>query len=79
MWTQRVTFNVGMAEVAPVSHVLHLQTYSSFKYDTLLTHEPMFRRDKDANLHGLLVKFPAGLVWSADDFLFSLENVRSGK
>ena len=93
------SLNVGMAEVAPVSHVLHLQTYSSFKYDTLLTHEPMFRRDKDANLLGLLVKEwevdPAGLVWtfhlqervpwhttygdwgefSADDFLFSLENV----
>ena len=93
------SLNVGMAEVAPVSHVLHLQTYSSFKYDTLMTHETMFRRDKDANLHPMLVKDwdvdPAGLVWtfrfeegvpwhttfgewgefSADDFIFSLENV----
>ena len=47
---------VGMAEVAAIQHVLHLQTYSALKYDTLLTHEPMFRRDKDDNLHGLLVK-----------------------
>ena len=93
------SINVGMAEVAPVSHVLHLQTYSSFKYDTLMTHETMFRRDKDAKLHGMLVKEwdvdPAGLNWtfrfqegvpwhttfgdwgdfSADDFIFSLENV----
>ena len=93
------SLNVGMAEVAPVSHVLHLQTYSSFKYDALMTHETMFRRDKDANLHPMLVKDwdvdPAGLVWtfrfeegvpwhttfgewgefSADDFIFSLENV----
>jgi ABC-type transport system substrate-binding protein len=93
------SLNVGMAEVAPVSHVLHLQTYSSFKYDTLMTHETMFRRDKNGKLHGMLVKEwdvdPAGLVWnfrfqegvpwhstfgdwgefSADDFIFSLENV----
>ncbi len=57
---------VGMAEVAPIQHVLHLQTYSALKYDTLLTHEPMFQRDKDDNLHGLLVKEwtvdPNGLV-----------------
>ncbi len=90
---------VGMAEVAPVSHVLHLQTYSALKYDTLLTHEPMFRRDKDSNLFGLLVKkwevdaaglmhtfhLQEGVPWhttygdwgefSADDFLFSLDNV----
>ena len=94
------SLNVGMAEVAPVSHILHLQTYSSFKYDTLLTHETMFRRDANDNLHGLLVKEwevdPAGLVFtfhlqegvpwhsrrfgdwgefSADDFIFSIENV----
>ncbi len=93
------SINVGMAEVAPVSHVLHLQTYSALKYDTLLTHEPMFQRDKDANLHGLLVSEwevdPTGLIhtfhlqegvswhttygdwgeFSADDFLFSLDNV----
>ena len=42
---------VGMAEVAPASHVLHLQTYSASKYDTLLTHETMFRRDKTGDLH----------------------------
>ncbi len=91
---------VGMAEVAPIQHVLHLQTYSALKYDTLLTHEPMFRRDSQDNLHGLLVREwevdPAGLVhtfrlqegvawhnsrfgdwgqFSADDFLFSLNNV----
>ena len=57
---------VGMAEIAPVSHILHLQTYSALKYDTLLTHEPMFRRDGEANLHGMLVKEwevdPTGLM-----------------
>ena len=91
---------VGMAEVAPISHVLHLQTYSALKYDTLLTHETMFRRDKTGDLHGMLVKdwtvdptglihtftFEEGVPWhstrfgewgefSADDFLFSLENL----
>ena len=90
---------VGMAEVAPVSHILHLQTYSALRYDTLLTHEPMFRRDAKSNLHGLLVKEwevdPTGLMhifrleegvpwhttfgeygeFSADDFIFSLNNV----
>ena len=93
------SINVGMAEVAPIQHVLHLQTYSALKYDTLLTHEPMFRRDKDSDLHGLLVKAwtvdPTGLIhtfhlqegvpwhttygdwgeFSADDFMFSLNNV----
>ena len=57
---------VGMAEVAPISHVLHLQTYSALKYDTLLTHETMFRRDKTGDLHGMLVKDwtvdPTGLI-----------------
>ena len=93
------SISVGMAEVAPVQHVLHMQTYSALKYDTLLTHEPMFRRDKDSKLHGLLVKEwdvdPTGLIYtfrlqegvpwhqtygdwgefSADDFIFSLNNV----
>ncbi len=40
------SLSVGMAEVAPAQHILHLQTYSALKYDVLLTHEPMFRRDK---------------------------------
>ena len=93
------SISVGMAEVAPVQHVLHMQTYSALKYDTLLTHEPMFRRDKDSKLYGLLVKEwevdPTGLIYtfrlqegvpwhqtygdwgefSADDFIFSLNNV----
>ena len=60
------SLRVGMAEVAPAQHILHLQTYSALKYDVLLTHEPMFRRDKDSNLHGMLVEEwevdPTGLI-----------------
>ena len=60
------SLKVGMAEVAPAQHILHLQTYSALKYDVLLTHEAMFRRDKDSNLHGMLVEEwevdPTGLI-----------------
>ena len=61
------SLTVWMADVAPAQqHILHLQTYSALKYDVLLTHEAMFRRDKDSNLHGMLVKEwevdPTGLI-----------------
>ena len=62
------TLRVGVPELGPLQFVLYNQGFEQFKFDGIVTHEPMFRENPDGSVVGLLVESwdvdPAGLVYT---------------